>query len=142
MGRWSYFGALGRAFVGETAYQTFNNYLSNIVRKRNASVVGPSLQITGEFPTEVDFPRLFEFYHHWDQIKRSIDVMHQKFMGAGIEITSDDDEFDYFIQEWMKTVNFNKKMSEFFLSIFITGNAILELQRVQSDLIKYHKARE
>ena len=79
----------------ESAYQTFNNYLSNITRKRNASVVGPSKQITGEFP-EVTFTRLYEYYHGWDQIKRAVDVMHQKFMGAGIEIRSDSDDFDYF----------------------------------------------
>ena len=72
----------------ETAFQTFNNYLSNITRKRNASIVGPSKQIAGEFP-EVDFNRLFEYYHGWDQVKRSVDTMHQKFMGSGIEIISD-----------------------------------------------------
>ena len=32
---------LRKAFEG--AYQTFNNYLSNIVRKSNASVVGPGM---------------------------------------------------------------------------------------------------
>jgi len=119
-------GILKRLGV-ETAYQTFNNYLSNIVRKRNASVVGPSRQITGEFP-EVTFPRLFEYYHGWDQIKRSIDTMHQKFMGAGIEIRSNSNEFDGFIKKWMEVTNFQKKMSDFFLSVFITGNGILERQ--------------
>jgi len=119
-------GVLKRLGV-ETAFQTFNNYLSNIVRKRNASVVGPSRQITGEFP-EVTFPRLYEYYHGWDQIKRSVDTMHQKFMGAGIEIRSDSDEFDGFVEKWMEVVNFQKKMSDFFLSVFITGNGILERQ--------------
>ena len=127
MGFWS---TAGKAFLGETAYQTFNNYLSNIVRKRNASIVGPSKQIAGEFPP-VDMKRLYEYYHGWDQIKRSIDTMHQKFMGAGIEITSDNDEFDYFMEKWTETVNFQKKMSDFFLSLLITGNAILELQFVE-----------
>ena len=111
----------------ETAFQTFNNYLSNIVRKRNASVVGPSRQITGEFP-EVTFIRLYEYYHGWDQIKRSIDTMHQKFMGAGIEIRSNSDEFDDFLHKWMEVGNFQKKMSDFFLSVFITGNGLLEKQ--------------
>jgi hypothetical protein len=119
-------GVLKRLGV-ETAFQTFNNYLSNIVRKRNASVVGPSRQITGEFP-DVTFPRLYEYYHGWDQIKRSIDTMHQKFMGAGIEIRSNSDEFDVFVKKWMEIVNFQKKMSDFFLSVFITGNGILEKQ--------------
>ena len=119
-------GILKRLGV-ETAFQTFNNYLSNIVRKRNASVVGPSRQITGEFP-EVTFPRLYEYYHGWDQIKRSIDTMHQKFMGAGIEIRSNSNEFDDFIKKWMEVTNFQKKMSDFFLSVFITGNGILEKQ--------------
>jgi len=116
---------LRKAFEG--AYQTFNNYLSNIVRKSNASVVGPSKQITGEFP-EITFTRLYEYYHGWDQIKRAVDTMHQKFMGAGMEIRSDNDDFDYFIEAWMEIVNFQKKMSEFFLSVFITGNGFLELQ--------------
>jgi len=119
-------GILKRLGV-ETAFQTFNNYLSNIVRKRNASVVGPSRQITGEFP-ETTFPRLFEYYHGWDQIKRSIDTMHQKFMGAGIEIRSNSEEFDDFLHKWMEVANFQKKMSDFFLSVFITGNGILEKQ--------------
>ena len=119
-------GVLKRLGV-ETAFQTFNNYLSNIVRKRNASVVGPSRQITGEFP-DVTFPRLYEYYHGWDQIKRSVDTMHQKFMGAGIEIRSNSDEFDTFIKKWMEVTNFQKKMSDFFLSVFITGNGILEKQ--------------
>ena len=116
---------LRKAFEG--AYQTFNNYLSNIVRKSNASVVGPSKQITGEFP-EVTFERLYEYYHGWDQIKRAVDTMHQKFMGAGIEVRSDNDDFDYFVEAWMEIVNFQKKMSEFFLTVFVTGNGFLELQ--------------
>jgi len=111
----------------ETAFQTFNNYLSNIVRKRNATIVGPSRQITGEFP-EVTFQRLFEYYHGWDQIKRAIDTMHQKFMGAGIEIRSKSPEFDDFVKKWMEIVNFQKKMSDFYLNVFVTGNAILEKQ--------------
>jgi len=116
---------LRRSFEG--AYQTFNNYLSNIVRKRNASVVGPSKQITGEFP-EITFTRLYEYYHGWDQIKRAVDTMHQKFMGAGIEVRSDDDDFDYFVEAWIEITNFQKKMSEFFLTVFITGNGFLEMQ--------------
>lgn len=118
----------------ETAYQTFNNYLSNIVRKRNASIVGPSKQITGEFP-EVDAFRLYEFYQGWPQIKRSIDTMHQKFMGAGINITSEDEEFTEFIEKWCEIVNFQKKFSEFFMSLFITGNAIMELQSDEKERI-------
>jgi hypothetical protein len=118
----------------ESAYQTFNNYLSNITRKRNASVVGPSKQITGEFP-EVTFTRLYEYYHGWDQIKRAVDVMHQKFMGAGIEIRSDSDDFDYFVKSWIEITNFQKKMSEFFLSTFITGNGFMELQYTEDGRI-------
>lgn len=121
-------GFFGRAILGETAYQTFNNYLSNITRKGNASVVGPSLQITGEYPEEVSFRRLYDFYHGWDQVKRSVDTMHQKFMGAGLRITSNSDEFDYFLKKWMETTNFQQKLSEYFLSVFITGNGVMELQ--------------
>lgn len=111
----------------ETAFQTFNNYLSNITRKRNATIVGPSRQITGEFP-EVTAQRLFEYYHGWDQIKRSIDTMHQKFMGSGIVVKSKSTQYDAFMKKWFEVTNFQKKMSDFFLSVFITGNAILEKQ--------------
>ena len=45
-----------------------------------------------------------------------------------MEIRSDNDDFDYFIEAWMEIVNFQKKMSEFFLTVFITGNGFLELQ--------------
>ena len=108
-------------------FQTFNSLLGSIVRKRNATIVGPSKQLVGEFPS-VTFERLYEYYHGWDQIKRAVDTMHQKFMGAGMEIRSDNDDFDYFIEAWMEIVNFQKKMSEFFLTVFITGNGFLELQ--------------
>ena len=68
-------------------FQTFNSLLGSIVRKRNATIVGPSKQLVGEFPP-VTFERLYEYYHGWDQIKRAVDTMHQKFMGAGIEVNS------------------------------------------------------
>jgi len=118
---------MGLIKAAETAFQTFNHYLSSIVRKRNASIVGPSKQMAGEFPA-VGFDRLFEYYHHWDHIKRSVDTMHQKFMGTGINIQSNNDDYNYFISKWMETINFQQKMSDFFLSVFITGNGILELQ--------------
>ena len=54
-------------------FQTFNSLLGSIVRKKNATIVGPSKQLVGEFP-QVTFERLFEFYQHWDQIKRSVDT--------------------------------------------------------------------
>jgi len=111
----------------ETAFQTFNNYLSNITRKRNASIVGPSKQITGEYP-QVDFSKLYDYYHHWDQVKKAIDTMHQKFMGAGIRIEIDDDYLQEFVEKWMEVVNFQKKMSDFFLNVIVTGNGVLELQ--------------
>ena len=73
----------------ESTFQTFNNYLSNITRKRNASIVGPTKQITGEYPP-VDFQSLYDYYHHWDQVKKAIDTMHQKFMGSGLRIEIED----------------------------------------------------
>ena len=74
-------------------FQTFNSLLGSIVRKKNATIVGPSKQLVGEFP-EVSFERLYEFYHHWDQIKRSVDTMHQKLVGAGIEINTNNEYFN------------------------------------------------
>src|SRR3990170_27389 len=123
--------ALGfRRKAGEAVpkiFQTFNSLLGSIVRKKNATIVGPSKQLVGEFPP-VTFERLFEFYHHWDQIKRSMDTSHQKLVGAGIEIKSNNEYFNIFIEKWWKTTNAGKKFSEFFLSGLITGNAIMEIQ--------------
>ncbi len=108
-------------------FQTFNSLLGSIVRKKNATIVGPSKQLVGEFP-EVSFERLYQFYHHWDQIKRSVDTMHQKLVGAGIEINSNNEYFNIFIDKWWKTVNADKKFNEYILSTLITGNGIMEIQ--------------
>ena len=108
-------------------FQTFNSLLGSIVRKRNATIVGPSKQLVGEFPP-VTFDRLYEYYHGWDQIKRAVDTMHQKFMGAGIEVKSNNEAFNVFISKWWDISNAEKKFSEFFFSVFITGNGIMEVQ--------------
>ena len=99
-------------------FQTFNSLLGSIVRKRNATIVGPSKQLVGEFPS-VTFERLYEYYHGWDQIKRAVDTMHQKFMGAGIEVNSNNEAFNVFIKKWWYISNSEKKFSEFFFSVFI-----------------------
>ncbi len=111
-------------------FQTFNSLLGSIVRKKNATIVGPSKQLVGEFPA-VTFERLYEYYHGWDQIKRSVDTMHQKFMGAGVEIKSNNEYFNIFVEKWWDTANAAKKWSQFFYSILITGNGIMELQYTQ-----------
>ncbi len=108
-------------------FQTFNSLLGSIVRKRNATIVGPSKQLVGEFPP-VTFERLYEYYHGWDQIKRAVDTMHQKFMGAGIEVKSNNEAFNVFVEKWWDISNVEKKFSEFFFSVFITGNGIMEVQ--------------
>ena len=108
-------------------FQTFNSLLGGIVRKRNATIVGPSKQLVGEFP-EVDFEKLYQYYHHWDQIKTAVDVMHQKFRGSGISITSNNSYFNKFIEKWWDISNAEKKWSQFIYSMLITGSAIMELQ--------------
>jgi hypothetical protein len=108
-------------------FQSFNSLLGQIVRKKNSTIVGPSKQLVGEYP-EVDFQRLYDYYNHWPMIKRSIDVEHQKFIGSGIQITSNNEDFNLFIKRWMVNTKFQKKMSDAFLSLFITGNYILEKQ--------------
>jgi hypothetical protein len=108
-------------------FQTFNSLLGGIVRKRNATIVGPSKQLVGEFP-EVDFERLYQYYHHWDQIKTAVDVMHQKFRGSGISITSNNEAFNVFIKKWWDVSNAEKKWSQFIYSLLITGSAIMEIQ--------------
>lgn len=108
-------------------FQTFNSLLGGIVRKRNATIVGPSRQLVGEFP-EVDFERLYQYYHHWDQVKTAVDVMHQKFRGSGISITSNNEYFNKFIAKWWDIANAEKKWSQFIYSLLITGSAIMEVQ--------------
>ena len=69
-----------KIFGGEAVpkiFQTFNSLLGGIVRKRNATIVGPSKQLVGEFP-EVDFERLYQYYHHWDQVKTAVSVEYLK----------------------------------------------------------------
>ena len=109
-------------------FQSFNSFLNIILRKKNAVVVGPHKQLVGEFPEDVTFQRYYEYYAGWDQIKRSIDTQHQKFMGSGIKITSNNEKFDKFVKEWWEITNAEKKFSDFFLSTFITGNGIMERQ--------------
>ena len=108
-------------------FQTFNSLLGGIVRKKNATIVGPSKQLVGEFP-EVDFERLYEYYHHWDQIKTAVDVMHQKFRGSAISIKSNNEYFNVFIEKWWDVANAEKKWSQYIYSLLITGSAIMELQ--------------
>ena len=119
-----------RIFGGEAVpkiFQTFNSLLGGIVRKRNATIVGPSKQLVGEFP-EVDFERLYQYYHHWDQVKTAVDVMHQKFRGSGIKVKSNNEYFNTLIEKWWDVTNSEKKWSQFIFSLLITGSAIMELQ--------------
>ena len=119
-----------KIFGGEAVpkiFQTFNSLLGGIVRKTNATIVGPSKQLVGEFP-EVDFERLYQYYHHWDQVKTAVDVMHQKFRGSGIKIKSNNEYFNTFIEKWWDVTNSEKKWSQFIFSLLITGSAIMELQ--------------
>lgn len=109
-------------------FASFNTLFSRIVNKPNASILGPTKTLTGEFPDQVSFERLYEFYNGWPQIKRSIDVEHQKFIGAGIKVTSNDERFNNFVKMWWETVNADRKLSEFFLSAMITGNGLMERQ--------------
>ena len=62
-----------------------------------------------------------------------MDTVHQKFMGAGIEIKSNNEAFNTFIKKWWDVANAEKKMGEFFYSVFITGNGILEKQYTEDD---------
>ncbi len=119
-----------KIFGGEAVpkiFQTFNSLLGGIVRKQNATIVGPSKQLVGEFP-QVDFERLYQYYHHWDQIKTAIDVMHQKFRGSGIKVESNNEYFNVFMEKWWDISNAEKKWSQFIFSLLITGSAIMELQ--------------
>lgn len=119
-----------KIFGGEgvpKVFQTFNSLLGGITRKRNATLVGPSKQLVGEFP-EVDFEKLYQYYHHWPHVKTAVDVMHQKIRGNGLEVTSNNEYFNVFIEKWLDVANAEKKISQFIYSFFITGSGLLELQ--------------
>jgi len=109
-------------------FASFNTLFSRIINNTNATIVGPTTTLTGEFPQVVSFERLYEYYNGWPQIKRSMDMIHQKFMGSGIKITSNNEEFNDFIKRWWQITNANSKWSMFFLSAFITGNGLMERQ--------------
>ena len=89
-------------FFDNRIFASFNTLFSRVVNNSNATIVGPTTTLTGEFPQEVSFERLYEYYYGWPQIKRSVDVQHQKFMGSGIKITSNNPEFNDFIERWWK----------------------------------------
>ncbi len=120
-------------FFDNRIFASFNTLFSRVVNNSNATIVGPTTTLTGEFPQDVTFTRLYEYYNGWPQIKRSIDVEHQKFMGAGIKITSNNEEFNEFIKKWWEITNADKKWSAFFLSVFITGNGLMERQFAPSE---------
>jgi len=122
-------------FFDNRIFASFNTLFSRTVNNANATIVGPSRTLTGEFPEEVTFERLYEYYNGWPQIKRAIDVEHQKFMGAGVNITSNDESFNKFIEKWWEKTNGDKKLSAFVLSTMITGNGILEVQYAMDGMI-------
>ena len=59
--------------------------------------------------------------------------MHQKFRGSGIEIKSNNEFFNTFIEKWWDITNSEKKWSQFIFSLLITGSAIMELQYTPQD---------
>ncbi len=115
-------------FFDNRIFASFNTLFSRVVNNANATIVGPSKTLTGEFPQDVTFERLYEFYNGWPQIKRAVDVQHQKFMGAGVNISSNNEQFNEFIDKWWDITNANRKWSDFFLSTWITGNGLMEVQ--------------
>ncbi len=120
-------------FFDNRIFASFNTLFSRVVNNSNATIVGPTTTLTGEFPQDVTFERLYEYYNGWPQIKRSVDVEHQKFMGAGIKITSNNEQFNDFIKKWWEITNADKKWSQFFLSTLITGNGLMERQYAPSE---------
>lgn len=110
-------------------FKQFDSFFDRIFRgTENAQTVGFSKQIVGEFPEDVKFPRLYEFYHGWAAVHTATNVTHQKFMGAGISITSKSKKFDAFVKAWWEVTMADKKLSQLFLSGWITGNGIVERQ--------------
>lgn len=54
--------------------------------------------------------------------------MHQKFRGSGIEIKTNNEYFNTWMEKWWDHSNSEKKWSQFIFSLLITGSAIMELQ--------------
>ena len=101
----------------------FSNYMKG---ERSALTVRPSEKWAGFKPHELGFWRYYEYYHGWPNVKNSINSIHRRFMGSGIEVTSEDDSFTELLQTWIDETNFIQKLKIFSLDTLITGNGFFE----------------
>jgi len=116
----NFFNSLGTIFSG---------LLGGDTRKQNNAVIVPPNQVfTGEFPKIVPKEIFYEKYHSWPQIKSSVNSAVKKIIGSDIEVTSQDEEFTEFLQEWCRITSFKKKLKLFVMDTIITGDGFLENQ--------------
>jgi|APSaa5957512535_1039671.scaffolds.fasta_scaffold03090_3 hypothetical protein len=99
---------------------------SNLVTNNSAITTRPSEKWAGTKPTDLGFWRYYEYYHGWPNVKNGINSLHRRFMGSGIEVTSDDEQFTDLLNTWIAETNFIQKLKLFSLDSLITGNGFFE----------------
>lgn len=97
-------------------------------RPNNAVIVPPSKQWAGDFAQDLPLNRFYDYYHGWANVKGSLNSIHRRFMGTGIEIQSEDTALTKLLEIWCEVVNFKQKLKDFTLDALITGNGFFELQ--------------
>ena len=107
----------------------FNFFRNTDSRKQNNAVkLGPSKLFTGEFPSIVPKIVFIEKYDSWPQIKAATNSTAKKIMGSDIEISTKNESFTEFLEEWCRIVSFKRKINQFILNTIITGDGFIELQ--------------
>jgi len=111
-------------------FNTVGGIFSNIFqgRNKNAIIVPPHKIFTGEFPEVVPKEKFYDYYHSWPQIKSSVNSTAKKLLGAGIEITSNDEQATEMLNKWCDIINFKQKIGEFVTDTLITGDGFFEKQ--------------
>lgn len=111
-------------------FNTVGSIFSNIFqgRNKNAIIVPPHKIFTGEFPEVVPKERFYDYYYSWPQIKSSINSTAKKLLGAGIEITSNDERATEMLNKWCDIINFKQKLGALVTDALITGDGFFEKQ--------------
>ena len=111
-------------------FNTVGGIFSNIFqgRNKNAIIVPPHKIFTGEFPEVIPKEKFYDYYHSWPQIKSSINSIAKKLLGAGIEITTNDEQATEMLTKWCDIINFKQKLGAFVTDTLITGDGFFEKQ--------------
>ena len=120
--------------MANSFFNTVGGIFSNIFqgRNKNAIIVPPHKIFTGEFPEVVPKEKFYDYYYSWPQIKSSINPTAKKLLGAGIEITSNDERATEMLNKWCDIINFKQKLGAFVTDALITGDGFFEKQFTES----------